>query len=107
MTIETYTLQFHLAKAENSQDIQNRYLLYNQVQNATLAEEERARALRARQQVQEANEPEGKPGANPDDEGGGRGSSRRKKRQADQDKHQSDGKRTGPGGGGHLIDVTI
>jgi len=104
MTIETYTLQFHLAKAENSQDIQNRYLLYNQVQNATLAEEERARAPRARQQVQEANEPEGKPAANPDDEGG---ASRRKKRQADQDKHQSDGKRTGPGGGGHLIDVTI
>lgn len=105
MTIETYNLQFHMVKAENSQDVQNRFLLYHQVQSGTLAELEKERALRARQQVPDANESEGKQ-VEPDDDGHN-ARARRRGRRDGQDSEE--GSRTGRSGsgGGQLIDVTV
>ena len=105
MTIETYTLQFHMAKTTDSQDVQNRYLLYNQVQDSRAAEDEQNKAIRARQKVQDANETEGKI-VDPDGEGRNAGAFRRKKRQGGDAEDQSR-KRGGSSGGGQLIDVII
>ncbi len=106
MTIETYNLQFHMVKAENSQDVQNRYLLYNQVQNGQLLDDEQEKAVRLRQHVQETNETEGKL-VDPDGEGRNRGALRGKRRQKEDPENQSGKGRTASSGEGQLIDVII